>query len=43
MKKAKLSFRLNETDFEWKPFSNIRFRTGYVGWLWFCINWDIYK
>lgn len=44
--KFRLTLRFRETDFEWKPFVSFRWRrgsTGYVGWLWFCFNWEMYE
>lgn len=43
-----VSFRFNETYFEWKPFwkfsgPSILNCVGYVGWLWFCLNFTVYK
>lgn len=38
---AYIKFRFNETYFEWWPY--VEFRRGYVGWLWFCVNWCVYK
>lgn len=49
MKRAiNIALRFNETCFTWKPFFKGNwlgsFLTwGYFGWLWFCVNWSIYK